>query len=76
MRAELFSSSFARLTSKMTLSNFTLTQKPKTRLLGPFDMTSSESKVSAYTGSELDRTLSRYAINPRTAPYIDGENCA
>lgn len=76
MRAALSSSSFARSTNKLTFSNFTLTQQPKTGFLGPFDVTLHGSRVSQHTGSDFGCRLSRYAISPRNAPYIDGENCA
>lgn len=76
MRAELFSSSFARSTTKLTFSNFTLTQKSKTAFLGLFDVTSHGSRVSLQISSDFGSILSRYAMSPRNAPYIDGQNRA
>lgn len=72
----LFSPSFARSTSNLTDSNFALTQKPKTGTIAAFNLTVGESTASAFTDTEFDCTVWRYAINPKTAPYIVGEKYA
>lgn len=73
---ELFSFSFSRSTSKMTVSSLILVEKPKTGVLNPFDVALSESLVSKDGVSNFNCRAPRYAINPRIAAYIDGEKCA